>query len=41
MLKAYDCMEWGFLKKIMLKLGFHSHWVEMIMECVSSVSYRV
>ena len=39
--KAYARVEWGFLEKIMLRMGFHAHWVELIMECVSSVSYRV
>ena len=39
--KAYDHVEWGFLEAIMLKMGFHEHWVQLIMECVSSVSYGV
>lgn len=39
--KAYDRVEWGFLEKIMLQMGFHAQWVELIMECVSSVTYRV
>ena len=40
MLKAYDRVKWGFLKQVMLKLGFHPLWVDMIMECVSSVTYE-
>lgn len=39
--KAYDCVEWGFLRDMMLKLGFDAAWVNMIMACVSSVNYRV
>ncbi|KAM1633707.1 hypothetical protein ACFXTN_010725 [Malus domestica] len=39
MSKAYDCVEWSFLKKIMLHLGFDPRWTYMIMSCVSSVSY--
>ena len=39
--KAYDCVEWECLKQIMLKLGFHEHWVKIVMRCVSSVSYVV
>lgn len=31
MMKAYDRVERGFLKQMMLKLGFHPLWVEMIM----------
>ena len=41
MLKAYDRVEWGFLRQMMIKLGFHTQWIELIMECVSSVSYRI
>ncbi|WVZ57475.1 hypothetical protein U9M48_007856, partial [Paspalum notatum var. saurae] len=41
MSKAYDRVEWTFLEKIMLKLGFASSWVDLIMKCVSTVSYRV
>ena len=39
--KAYDRVEWCFLKEIMLKLGFKESWVNLIMKCVSSVEYRV
>lgn len=39
--KAYDRVEWGFLEKMMIKLGFDSWWVKMIMACVSSVRYTV
>ena len=27
--KAYDQVEWDFLRKIMLKLGFNERWVHM------------
>ena len=40
MMKAYDRVEWGFLREIMKKMGFQAQWIELIMECVSSVSYR-
>ena len=39
--KAYDKVEWVFLEKMMLKLGFHQRWVRLIMACVTSVKYRV
>jgi hypothetical protein len=39
--KAYDRVEWGFLGKIMLKMGFDQRWVKIIMTCVTSVCYRV
>ena len=41
MSKAYDRLEWEFLKKIMEKMGFHPTWVGWIMECIKSVSYSI
>ena len=41
MQKAYDRVEWVFLEKIMLKLGFDQRWAKLIMACVKSVKYRV
>ena len=39
--KAYDRVEWVYLEKIMLKLGFDQRWEKLIMSCVTSVSYNV
>jgi hypothetical protein len=39
--KAYDRVEWIFLRNMMIKLGFHTQWVDLIMACVSSVTYSV
>ncbi|XP_062005721.1 uncharacterized protein LOC133722878 [Rosa rugosa] len=39
--KAYDRVEWLFLEKIMLKLGFAEKWVQLIMRCVCSTSFSV
>ena len=41
MSKAYDRVEWDFLEKMMVHMGFSSAWVSIIMNCVRSVSYRV
>ena len=41
MSKAYDRVEWVFLEKILLKLGFQRSWVSLIMECISMVSYYI
>ncbi|CAM8916763.1 unnamed protein product [Rhodiola kirilowii] len=39
--KAYDKLEWVFLERMMLKLGFNGIWVGKIMKCVKTVSYVV
>lgn len=41
MSKAYDRVEWSFLEKMMRRLGFADQWIGLIMECVSTVSYRI
>ena len=41
MSKAYDRVEWHFLKQILLKLGFQESWVALIMEYVTIVSYSI
>ena len=39
--KAYDRVEWGFLEKIMAKIGFDQRWIKLVMACVTSVRYNV
>ena len=41
MSKAYDRVEWVFLEKILLKMGFQNFWVSLIMECITTVSYSI
>ncbi|XP_062021164.1 uncharacterized protein LOC133737669 [Rosa rugosa] len=37
--KAYDRMEWIFLRRVMERFGFASSWINMVMQCVSYVLY--
>ena len=37
MSKAYDRVEWQFLNRMMLRMGFSPRWTELIMECCSTV----
>ena len=39
--KAYDRVEWIFLEKIILKLGFQNSCVSLIMECITTVTYSI
>lgn len=37
--KAYDMVEWHFLKQIMKKIGFSKKWLELITGCITLVSF--
>ena len=39
--KAYDKVEWNYLQKLMEKMGFCTRWIELMMECVSTISYSI
>ena len=39
--KAYDRVEWGFLRQVMQKLGFNEKWVQLAMETVCMTSYLI
>ena len=41
MSKVFDIVQWNFIHEVMIKMGFAKKWVDLIMNCISSVSYSV
>uniref|UniRef100_A0A803PWX3 Reverse transcriptase domain-containing protein n=1 Tax=Cannabis sativa TaxID=3483 RepID=A0A803PWX3_CANSA len=41
MSKAYDRVEWPFLEAILVTMGFHQRWINLISACVRSVQYHI
>ena len=39
--KAYDRLEWSFVECLLKKMGFHSKWVDLMMECITTISYSI
>ncbi|PNX60847.1 ribonuclease H, partial [Trifolium pratense] len=39
--KAYDRINWDFLKDMMAKMGFSQKWIGWIMLCVETVDYSI
>ncbi|GJV12664.1 hypothetical protein Tco_1354205 [Tanacetum coccineum] len=39
--KAYDTVDWVFLRSILVGFGFHEKMVTWIMECVTTTSYSI
>ncbi|XP_021850362.2 uncharacterized protein [Spinacia oleracea] len=41
MSKAYDRIHWGFLLRALKAYGFPSSWIQLIYQCISTVSFKV
>ena len=41
MSKAYGRVEWSFVEGMISRLGFIARWIELVMNCIMSVSYSV
>lgn len=40
MTKAYDRLEWEFIKLVLERLGFHPKWIGWVMQCVTTVTFK-
>jgi hypothetical protein len=39
--KAYDRLDWEYLRDVMIQMGFSSRWVQWIMLCIETVDHTI
>jgi len=39
--KAYDIVDWGLIRGMLIRMGFSEKWIQWMMMCVSFVTYSV
>lgn len=39
--KAYDRVEWAFLRQIIGKLDFKDKWIRLVIDCITTSSFSV
>jgi hypothetical protein len=39
--KAFDLLNWDYIKGCLTKFGFDPHWINLTMECITSASFSI